>query len=428
MVKKLLATVALVLALGIAVSACGGQSTPQNNQAQVQTAVAATLTAKSPNAQAHTPTVNELAATAVAATLTASAPTTAPASPTPAPTATPKPAPTPSVPPITGVWIGTSANAVFYQFQNGQPNAVVSAPNPQGARDVQIIGPHDHYAWVYSTMTEVRTKPSFDQSIVHATYDHLSNSRIFGWALGAPSSGKYFAYSVYAPKPDGADSELIIGTYDIQTGNQLAPHSVLKIHEKGGYVLRPFAYQFAAAGKPTTLWVTAEQTGIGDSPFAPRHALWRVDLANFKATQILTSDQPFKGISPDGTLVAGATPDGKVFSWWQLSNPKPQTVKPIAPVAITQAAFSPSNRWLAWCEVSGSFDTGYKYHLRVLDTTTGALAVNDQAVTAVPVLWVNEDLLLLQDWNSQDGTVFVWSRTSKSVVATVPGHILAPER
>ena len=425
--RKIFVATVLFLVVSVTIAACGGNS-PQNNQAQVQTAVAATLTAKTPNAQAHTPTVNELAATAVAATLTASAPTTAPASPTPAPTATPKPTPTLAVPPITGVWVGTSANAVFYQFPNGQPKAIVTAPNPQGAENVQIIGPHSHYAWIYNTSTEVRTKPSFDPSILFTTYDHLSGSRIFGWALGAPSNGKYFAYSVYAPKPNGADSELIVGTYDIQKGNALAPHTVLKIHDDGGYVLRPFAYQFAAAGKPTALWVTAELTGIGDAPIAPRHALWRVDLATFKATQILKTDKLFRAISPDGTLVAVATAGGKTLSWWRLSKPQPRSVTPIAPVAITQAAFSPSNRWLAWCEVSGSFDAGYTYHLRLLDTTTGSLAVNDQPINAVPMLWLNDDLLLLQRWDSQSGTVLVWSRNSQSVVATVSGHILAPER
>jgi len=426
--KKLLATAALLLLAGTVASACVGQPSSGHAQAQIQTAVAATLTAKSPNVQTHTLTVNELAGTAVAATLTASAPTTAPASPTPAPTATPKPTPTPAVPPITGVWIGTSASAVFYQFQNGQPQAVVTAPNPQGAENVQIIGPHNHYAWIYSTIAEVRTKPSFDQSIIYTTYDHLSSNRIFGWVLGAPSSGKYFAYSVYAPKPDGADSELIIGTYDIQTGNSLAPHSVLKIHDNGGYVLRPFAYQFAAPGQPSALWVTAEKTGIGDTPIAPRRALWRIDLGTFKVTQTLKANQLFRGISPDGTFVAVATAGGKTFSWWQFSNPQPHSVAPVAQVAITHAAFSPSNRWLAWCEVSGSFDNGYHYHLRLLDTTTGSLVVNDQPINAVPALWLNDDLLLLQSWDSQDGTVVVWNRNSKSVVATIQGHLLAPER
>lgn len=395
----LLTLLAITLACGTATPT----ATPQTSQ--LETVVAATLTALPAAAQPSTP-----------------APTAA--QPSPQPTATPLPTATPpclpahpgaqSLPLPAGFAAGINTLAVEFFNLNGDSLGAIQTPGMTWmAPDHLHIGGGlnnglTNIALVYNSLESGGILKISQGGVAQ----HLADApNLVALTGGAGTSELAFSRYVSDSTASGWVSWLYAGEAEAINGAQ----PLLTYSEGDGFVLYPLAVR-VEGGVARGVWYTLSLWGIGNIIFEPYNGLYYFDFVTQHVSEFLPSTDRLAGFSPDQTMAAylsraGGQPGGNATALTVRDLLTCQeTVIPFNPASNLGGGFvvfSPDNQYLAWLEASGPNPMESQMRLRIahtngasmIDSATSALsslAGGEMPVYISPVGWAANHLLLLE--------------------------------
>jgi hypothetical protein len=239
-------------------------------------------------------------------------------------------------------------------------------------------------------------------------------------AAGQPA----FAFSTISYEGGFPISHLYAGTPDSITAATAFYESQ---DSQMGMVLLPVAIE-AAGGQPQGVWYAHTAWGIGgvDLIYPINRGLYFYDLTAGENLMALNLDRNYQGISPDRKLAASVPFDGGGNKAMSIHHLETGTMVDLALNPSTDrgagyAVFSPSAKFIAWLEASGSLtgDPEFQPLVRVADAVGGSILAEMNKTAAAqaagwglvswmkPVGFLSDQTLLVEARGENWGTVAV---------------------